>query len=642
MNYTLSKLIYMNRKLLLIGIDQSIPYLLDKYLEEDKIPNIAKLAEEGVSGKAYCCPPCDTPTNWTTIATGATAATHGATSFYVHDPGESFEVGLEKRSRSQLSKFCNAEYIWDVADRAGVKPLVINYPSGWPAHFDKGGMAVLTWPIPGALPRTLYPKSVKIYSADSKREEKKIREASGEIKSIESKTHPLEFQLQLNFSSLKKPVSLQAYIVDSDGSGYDSLLLKNEDKRTSYSLMSDNWSDWISIELETEDGKLQCLFKARIAELKEDGSYIKVELTPIYNIKGWTTPDTLGEQLVKNVLSYDFNVQEEEIEYKISDDVASYLEYAQRETDTIGKSIRYLKETMDWEMCFFHIHLLDSVNHKELAYTMEESPIYSEENEQSANENIENAYKMIDGLVGYLMDHCVDEETIVAFVSDHGAMPAWKVVNIPLALMQADLLRYKWKRSENQYVVDWKNTQAFPYVEPPFIWVNLEERDPHGIVPKSEYEAVRESVIDVLNSMRDPKTGEKIVKLAMKREEAAFLGLNGERIGDVVYFLNPPYQIYDEVLEQLNTSKISPKYMSKPLVYPAKHCFGAHAYYLPTQTFGNYSNSVPIVLKGPGLKNGVRLDNTVDLIDLAPTFSHLLDIPPPKNAEGRVLYEVLE
>jgi arylsulfatase A-like enzyme len=128
----------------------------------------------------------------------------------------------------------------------------------------------------------------------------------------------------------------------------------------------------------------------------------------------------------------------------------------------------------------------------------------------------------------------------------------------------------------------------------------------------------------------------------MRREEAAVLGLNGERIGDVVFFLNPPYQIYDEVLEQLNTSKISPKYMSKPLVYPAEHCFGAHAYYLPTQTFGNYSNSVPIVLKGPGLKSGYKIQDPVNLIDLAPTFSHLLDIPRPKNAQGRVLYDFFE
>ncbi|TFF97357.1 MAG: hypothetical protein EU541_08345 [Promethearchaeota archaeon] len=632
----------MKRKFLLIGIDQSIPYLLDKYLSENKIPNIGKLVQEGVSGKAYCCPPCDTPTNWTTIATGATAATHGQTSFYVHIPGESFEEGLEKRSRSQLSKFCNAEYIWDVADKAGMKPLVINYPSGWPAHFNEGAMAVLAWPIPGALPRTLHPKSIKTYSFDAEKKEKRIIESSGEIGELKSERIPLKFNLQFNFASLKNPVSLNSYIVDSENKEYDSLKIQSNVKESLYIIENDGWSDWIPVEMETDDGKLQCLFKARIIELKRNGHNLKLELTPIYNTKGWTTPESLGEQLVKNVLSYDFSVQEEEIEYKISDDVASYLEYAQRETNTIGKSIRYIKETMNWGICYFHIHLLDSVNHKELAYTMNDSPIYSEENKQSANENIENAYKIIDGLVGYLMDYVVDEETIVAFVSDHGAMPAWKIVNLPLAFMEAGLLSYKWNRSSSQFIVDWKNTYAFPYHEPPFIWINLEGRDPYGIVKRSQYESVRDSVIELLNSLRDPNTRDKIVKLAMKREEAAVLGLNGERIGDVVYFLNPPYQIYDEVLEQLNPSKISPKYMAKPLVYPAEHCFGAHAYYLPTQTFGNYSNSVPIILKGPGLKNGFEFKNPVNLIDLAPTFSHLLDIPRPKNAQGRVLYDFFE
>ncbi len=632
----------MSRKLLLIGVDQSIPYLLDKFLEEKKIPNISKLVEDGVSGNAYCCPPCDTPTNWTTIATGSTAATHGQTSFYIHIPGEPLEEGLEKRSRSQLSKFCNAEYIWDVADRAGIKPLVINYPSGWPAHFKEGAMAVLAWPIPGALPRTLHPKSAKIYSKDAKNDEKRIKEVMGDIQGIKSEASLLEFQLKLNFNSLSQPVSLQCYIRDSNGAGYDSIILKDQNAESSYIIPRNGWSEWVSVDLGTSDGVLPCLFKSRISELKEDGSTLKLELTPIYNTKGWTTPESLGEQLVKNVLSYDFNVQEEEIEYKISDDVASYLEYAQRETNTIGKSIRYIKEDMDWEMCYFHIHLLDSVNHKELAYTMKESPIYSEENEHAANENIENAYKIVDGLVGYLMDHCVDENTIVAFVSDHGAMPAWKVVNLPLAFMEADLLSYKWRGSQSQYRIDWKNTQAFPYHEPPFIWINKKGRDPDGIVSESEYESVRDSVIELLDSLRDPITGDKIIKLALRREEAAFLGLNGKRIGDIVYFLNPPYQIYDEVLEQLNPAQISPKYMSYPLVYPAEHCFGAHAYYLPTQTFGNYSNSVPIVIKGPGIKSGEELKNPVNLIDLAPTFSDLLDIPRLKDAEGRILYHLFE
>lgn len=98
------------KKLLVIGIDQAIPYLIQKFYREGLIPNIEGLIQKGVIAEAYPCPPCDTPTNWATIATGATTAVHEVTSFYVHIPGEPLDYGLSKRSRSQLSRYCQAEY----------------------------------------------------------------------------------------------------------------------------------------------------------------------------------------------------------------------------------------------------------------------------------------------------------------------------------------------------------------------------------------------------------------------------------------------------------------------------------------------------------------------------------------------------
>ena len=162
------------KKLLLIGVDQAIPYLLNKFMNEGILPNISQLVEKGVYTEAYSCPPCDTPTNWATIATGATTAVHGATSFYLHIPGEPFELGLEKRSRTQLSKYCKAEYFWDVADRSGYSPFVINYPSGWPANFKNGAMSVLIWQIPETLPRVLSPPKNSKFSSDSENRSTRI------------------------------------------------------------------------------------------------------------------------------------------------------------------------------------------------------------------------------------------------------------------------------------------------------------------------------------------------------------------------------------------------------------------------------------------------------------------------------------
>ena len=157
------------KKLLLIGIDQAIPFLIKKFINENTIPNIATLCNNGIIAEAYSCAPCDTPTNWTTIATGATTATHGATSFYMHLPGEPLDLGAKLRSRTQLSRYSKAEYLWDVAERKNLVPFIINYPSGWPGNFKKGVMSLFTWKVPESLQRVVSPSRSYKFSKESKK-----------------------------------------------------------------------------------------------------------------------------------------------------------------------------------------------------------------------------------------------------------------------------------------------------------------------------------------------------------------------------------------------------------------------------------------------------------------------------------------
>ena len=177
-------------------------------------------------------------------------------------------------------------------------------------------------------------------------------------------------------------------------------------------------------------------------------------------------------------------------------------------------------------------------------------------------------------------------------------------------------------------------------MEPPFVWVNLENRDPNGIVKQGDYEDIRDKIIDALYSIRDPDNNEKIIQLALKKEAASKYGLNGDRIGDVVYFLKPPYGLFDGDLRTLDASYLSKESFESPICNRSRKFFGAHAYYLPETKFGNYSISVPLIIKGPEVKKGITLKNSVELVDLAPTLAHLLEIPKPKNASGTILHEI--
>jgi len=614
------------KKLLLIGIDQSIPYLINRFLDEGILPNIGNLVENGIYGEAYSCPPCDTPTNWTTIATGATTAIHGVTSFYMHVPGEPLDFGMKYRSRTQLSKNCNAEYIWSVVEKQNLVPFVMNYPSGWSGNFEKGAMSLFTWPIPESLPRMIMPSTLLNLALDV--------EANS---SIQSKCPNLTIDIILENRTIEEKKVLKFHIYCANGEDYDSLSINNHNNIMEFK--QQKWSEWIFIEIKTKFGLLPCILRVKILKIDLDEKSIEIQRSAIYNLKGWTDPESFAEKLIRNVFEFDLP-KKKEVEFMIYGSMKRFLKSAREESITLARSIIYAKKELNWDFCYFHYHPLDTINHDSLAYLYKNSPLFTEKKAEKSIKNVETAYKIVDELVGELIRGCVDDNTTVVFVSDHGAIPIWKNVNIPLAFYNAGLTKYNWNHSVKKYLIDWKKSVVFPYMEPPFVWVNLENRDPSGVVKQGNYEDIRVKIIDALYNIRDPENNEKVVQLALKKEDASKYGLNGDRIGDVVYFLKPPYGLFDGDLRSLDTSFLSKESFEGQICNPSRRFFGAHAYYLPETRFGEYSISVPLIIKGPGVKKGIPLKNSVKLIDLAPTLAHLLKIPNPKNASGTILHEI--
>ena len=628
------------KKLLLIGIDQAIPYLLKKFYNEGLIPNIGALIDGGVMAEAYSCPPCDTPTNWTTIATGATTAVHGATSFYLHIPGEPLDYGLNIRSRTSLSKYCKAEYFWDVADKNKLKSFVLNYPGGWPGNLKYGGISLLTWPLPESLPRELSLSFTMKYANDALDKSLRIKFSEEVEEDIKSLSSPLQISIVIRNNNIKEFHPIKAYLIDTEGSGYNSLAIQLNKGKNWHILKYNEWSDWILKDVSTIYGLLPCLFKLKIKDISPDGNNLQLQFTNLYNIKGWTNPESLGERIVRNAIIYELP-KVQKVDYMISGKMIKYLSLARKEALTLANTIKFMKNYMDWDVCFFHIHILDSVNHMTLGYLYERSPLFTEKKAKKAREHIETAYKIIDELTKLLMESCVDKETIVVLLSDHGAMPSWRVVNPLPKLISNNLLTYKLDDNNKNYIVDWEKTKAFPYLEPPYIWVNLKGRDPQGIVNPNEYESVRDEIIDALYQLKDPESGKKIIKLALKKEEGEGLGQNGDRVGDVIYFLNPSYQLFDYKLEKLNPAKQPADILKKPEAYPAQYNCAAHAYYLPNAKLGNYTVSVPLIFNGPGIESGIELNKIVNLIDIAPTLAHLLQIPKPADSQGSIIDEIL-
>lgn len=125
----------LTKKVLVLGIDGMDPSLTQKFLVQGKMPNTAQFLQRGSAHTDLAMlggVPTITPPMWTTLATGATPATHGITCFW----GQSHE-NLDAQVYALDSRLCKAEPLWNVLTEAGKKTLVWHWPgSSWPPTSD--------------------------------------------------------------------------------------------------------------------------------------------------------------------------------------------------------------------------------------------------------------------------------------------------------------------------------------------------------------------------------------------------------------------------------------------------------------------------------------------------------------------------
>jgi len=130
-----------NRRVLLIGWDAADWKVIDRLMEEGKMPNIAGLVERGVMGNLATLYPSLSPTLWTSIATGKRPYKHGIWGFTEPDP----TTGMI-RPVTNLSRKTRA--IWNILQTQGLKSNVIGW---WPSHPAE--------PISGVMVSDMYHKA---------------------------------------------------------------------------------------------------------------------------------------------------------------------------------------------------------------------------------------------------------------------------------------------------------------------------------------------------------------------------------------------------------------------------------------------------------------------------------------------------
>ena len=121
------------QRVILIGIDGADYHITKKFIEENKLPNLRKIAEEGIYSRLRSTIPPLSPSAWTSIFTGCTPAEHGIYGFTKRRKNSYFPALISAKDRK-------VDAIWTILSRYGKRCILINIPFSYPPEKINGIM----------------------------------------------------------------------------------------------------------------------------------------------------------------------------------------------------------------------------------------------------------------------------------------------------------------------------------------------------------------------------------------------------------------------------------------------------------------------------------------------------------------------
>ena len=216
-------------------------------------------------------------------------------------------------------------------------------------------------------------------------------------------------------------------------------------------------------------------------------------------------------------------------------------------------------------------------------------------------------------------------------------IPAHRWCDVDVLLAKKGLLVFK----ENGRAIDFEHSKVYTLAtRGSEIFVNLEGREPMGIVPSEDYEVIQEAVIDALLEWRDRMTGKRPIALALKLKDSQIIGFWGEEQGDVIFTYNGGFG-WGAVYERGGSAE---PVMNRQSIGPGRGAL--HGSMIPSTETPLFTNMGCMIMTGPGIKAGYERDwkryGLMREIDIAPTLSHVLGLRPPKQNNGAVLHDIFE
>jgi predicted AlkP superfamily phosphohydrolase/phosphomutase len=588
-------------KVALVGIDGFSPVEIERYLTAGEMPALAAIRARGAAVSLVSTLPATTPVAWASVSTGCHPARSGIQNFLMPRRGRVFE----ERIPGVYARALRAEPIWKTAYLNGKRAFVVKFPVSYPCDelalrvdgaagwggitclHECSAASVSTWPERF---ETLAPD----WRGHPPLELENLRYALLKLPNIWGKA-PVVVALAMARRGVD-PVL--AVAVEADWDAAVQVLSVGE------------MSAPLLLSAEGRRGREQHAVRFKPLGLSLEPPELRLFNTPVHALAGHSSPEATWrrhlaaagpiEEQTDPILLFTGHI-----------DLSTHFERCQLNLDWLCGVSRSILEGERWDLFMVQLHFVDWAHHILQGAIDPRHPLHDSSRAAEAEAQLRQFYHMADELVAVVAEAAGPEANLIV-MGDHGQDLHHTTIRLNEWLAAEGLLRW----ADDGRTIDREHTLATAIGNG--LYINC----PEGTAQSA---ALIDSLVRRLLALRDPRTGERPVLLAGPADHFAFVGADGDSMGDVVFCLASGYQARND------------RGTLFEITVPGREFTSGHDHFWPLDP-RLYTR---LYAAGPSIACAGPIAGPKSLIDVAPTVAALLGIPASPDVQGHPIAALL-